>query len=272
VLAIITATRYQQAAESDTDHSSSAMAASNLANCYTSGWGTEVDLPEAARWLERAVALGEGHCAFDLGGRYEAARGVPRDLAKAFALYKFAAGLGNPRATFNVANCLRNGWGCDVNAEAAVLLYTLAAHNGVPQARGELIKMQMAANLHEQMQKAEAAEKLGRKYEFDRGALQRIQTDATAFDELSGKAVMFQGAAGIDVDGLINATGGVTPLGVAGARLCCFGGGLGCAGRVPRPLSFFEKIIPCFLCSQYLETLPKRWPRSPLRICTPTRC
>jgi TPR repeat protein len=131
--------RYIQAAESDSDHSASAVAANNLSNCYTSGWGTEVNLPEAARWLERAVALGDGSAAFNLGNRYEHARGVPCSVERAFELYKMAASLGNPRATFNVANCLRNGWGCDVNEEAAVLLYALAAQNGVPQARGEFL-------------------------------------------------------------------------------------------------------------------------------------
>eukprot|EP00035_Acanthoeca_spectabilis_P002131 m.85304 g.85304 ORF g.85304 m.85304 type:complete len:916 (-) comp11373_c0_seq1:115-2862(-) len=203
---------YELAAMSETDNKAAAMAAGNLANCYTQGWGTEVNLPEAARWLKRAVDLGSSEAAFDLGGRHENGRGVPRDMAKAFALYKVAAAQGEPRATFNVANCLRNGWGCDVNPEAAVLLYTISANNGVPQARGELLKMQMAAVLDKELKKVKAAEERGEKVDFDADKLAKLAKDAKEYQDLDRKAARFQGQDGIDVEGLINLTRGITPM------------------------------------------------------------
>eukprot|EP00035_Acanthoeca_spectabilis_P004984 m.108764 g.108764 ORF g.108764 m.108764 type:complete len:1183 (+) comp12821_c0_seq1:234-3782(+) len=196
---------YKLAALSDSDRRGSAVAANNLANCYTQGWGTEVDLPEAARWLLRAASLGDCAAAFQLGSRYETGHGIPVDWPAAFSFYKIAAALGDPRATFNAANCLKHGWGTDVNPEAAWMLYIIAAQGGVPRARVQVDSISSDPTWR-RLRDGEVAAGA----EVDLKA-QRAR-DNRALDAIHRKAFEFQGPDGLDIEGLINHTLGLSPL------------------------------------------------------------
>mmetsp|Transcript_4424 Transcript_4424/g.11235 ORF Transcript_4424/g.11235 Transcript_4424/m.11235 type:complete len:843 (+) Transcript_4424:58-2586(+) len=129
------------------DTRASPAAAQNLCNCYTNGWGVEVNLAEAASWLERAAKLGSAEAMFDLGYRYERGQGLPADMKLALACYASAADSGHPLAIFNTANCLKNGWGSAPDPAAAAELFQIAAELGVTEAKREIAKMEATDRL-----------------------------------------------------------------------------------------------------------------------------
>lgn len=213
--------RYKDAASLDRSPKEAAVAAVNLANCYTQGWGTDLDLPEAARWLERAVFLGNAEAALDLGVRYEDGAGVVRNMERAFELYKRSAILGNPFAAFNVANCLRNGWGCDCNFDAAVRMYAYAAQVGVRPASEELEKLKAGAEIGAALRKSGAERPPvlagvpdGALPSLDDADLKQLKRDLKLIQSL-GTAGIFRGAKGTFVDELMQTVYAITPLSAA---------------------------------------------------------
>jgi TPR repeat protein len=62
-----------------------------IAGMYRFGEGRRVDLPNAARWYQRAADLGEAIAQLNLGEMYMLGLGVPRDAARAHLWLTLAA-------------------------------------------------------------------------------------------------------------------------------------------------------------------------------------
>ena len=73
-----------------------------LAIAYAEGVGTTKDLPEAARWFERAAALGAVNSQFNLAVLYERGMGVQQSLTTAYKWYAVAASQGDHEAEARV--------------------------------------------------------------------------------------------------------------------------------------------------------------------------
>ncbi|HVI28708.1 tetratricopeptide repeat protein [Hansschlegelia sp.] len=101
-----------------------------LGRAYERGWGTRVDLQEAARCYERAAALGEPWALFNLADLTLGGRGRKADPVAAYALYERAAAAGIAKA-FNMMGLLReSGEGAPRDAALAKTLFRHAAEGG----------------------------------------------------------------------------------------------------------------------------------------------
>ena len=70
---------------------------------YTDGVGTDRDLAAAAKWYERAAALGFAPAQYRIGNFYEKGHGIAQDPAKAATWYELAANNGNVISMHNLA-------------------------------------------------------------------------------------------------------------------------------------------------------------------------
>lgn len=75
---------------------------------------------EAAKWLEKAAAMGHKYAQYSLAGLYYRGQGVKQNYMKAYELYECSAKQGNPYAGYALAKMLRDGTGVRKNA---VLVY-----------------------------------------------------------------------------------------------------------------------------------------------------
>jgi localization factor PodJL len=87
----------------DAAHNGDGSAAYEIAVRFAEGRGVATNLPEAARWFERAAQAGFAAAQFRLGSLYEKGQGVKKDLDKARENYLAAAAQGNAKAMHNLA-------------------------------------------------------------------------------------------------------------------------------------------------------------------------
>ena len=106
--------------------------------------GEQVDVVQAAKWLELAAAHGEPVAQYRLGIMYAKGIGVRADAAKAFHWYEAAAKSGNRKAMQNLAIDCVQGRGTAKDPVRAVRWFTQAAELGLVDAQFNL------AVLHEQ--------------------------------------------------------------------------------------------------------------------------
>ena len=102
-------------------------AQSNLAGCYASGRGIDLDWPLAAMWFQRAAEAGDAAAACSLGALYAEGKGVFRDGTAAAYWFHKAAKQGLHSAMFNIALCYEQGTGCEPDPIKAVFWYVKAA-------------------------------------------------------------------------------------------------------------------------------------------------
>lgn len=74
---------------------------------------------EAAKWLEKASAMGHKYAQYSLAGLYYRGQGVKQNYMKAYELYECSAKQGNPYAEYALAKMLRDGIGVRKNAVLA---------------------------------------------------------------------------------------------------------------------------------------------------------
>jgi localization factor PodJL len=87
----------------DAAHNGDGSAAYEIAVRFAEGRGVATNMPEAARWFERAAQAGFATAQFRLGSLYEKGQGVKKDLEKAKQNYLAAAAQGNAKAMHNLA-------------------------------------------------------------------------------------------------------------------------------------------------------------------------
>jgi TPR repeat protein len=74
-------------------------AQSNVANCYSQGWGTPVDKEKYVYWLQKASEQGHGQACYNLANGYlDGTGGLPVDKEKAVEYYKKAVEAGYEKA------------------------------------------------------------------------------------------------------------------------------------------------------------------------------
>ncbi|MBN9072258.1 MAG: SEL1-like repeat protein [Rhizobiales bacterium] len=105
---------------------------------YSEGRGTKADNAKAAKWYERAAALGLAPAQYRIGNMYEKGVGVTRDLAKAKTWYQMAAQQGNASAMHNLAVLFAMGADGSADNESAVRWFTRAAELGVKDSQFNL--------------------------------------------------------------------------------------------------------------------------------------
>ncbi len=105
---------------------------------FAEGRGVPVDLPEAARWFERAAAKGLAPAQFRYGSLLEKGRGVKKDLAQARRLYLAAAAAGNAKAMHNLAVLYAEGVDSKPDYTAAAQWFRKAAERGIPDSQFNL--------------------------------------------------------------------------------------------------------------------------------------
>ncbi len=105
---------------------------------YAEGHGVPVDLPEAARWFERAAAKGLAPAQFRYGSLLEKGRGVKKDLSRARRLYLAAAAAGNAKAMHNLAVLYAEGVDSKPDYAAAAQWFQKAAEHGIPDSQFNL--------------------------------------------------------------------------------------------------------------------------------------
>ena len=74
---------------------------------------------EAAKWLEKAAAMGHKYAQYSLAGLYYRGQGVKQNYMKAYELYERSAKQGNPYAGYALAKMRRDGTGVRKNAVLA---------------------------------------------------------------------------------------------------------------------------------------------------------
>jgi TPR repeat protein len=82
-------------------------AQNNVANCYESGKGTEINLNKAALWYGEVAKQGDADAQCKLGSFYEYGRGVAQDFEQAKLWYKKSVANGCGQAKFNLDELLK---------------------------------------------------------------------------------------------------------------------------------------------------------------------
>ncbi len=101
-----------------------------IAMLYQNGLGVARDLPEAARWYQKAVDGGHSGAPAALSAMYEKGEGVAADPAQALKLARQSAELDNAPGIFQLAHCLVMGVGTAPNEAEALPLYRKLADKG----------------------------------------------------------------------------------------------------------------------------------------------
>ena len=110
----------------------------NVALMLGKGLGVAQDLPQAAKWYERAAQGGDDDAKVNLGLMYAAGEGVQRDYARAAQLYREAAANGNGMALNNLGAAYLKGEGVERNDAEALRLFNKAAEQDVAAAQNTL--------------------------------------------------------------------------------------------------------------------------------------
>ncbi|MBX6425034.1 MAG: SEL1-like repeat protein [Variibacter sp.] len=113
-------------------------AAYEIATRYAEGRGVMVNLPEAARWFERAAAHNLAPAQYRLGSLYEKGQGVKKDLDKARRLYRAAADSGNGKAMHNLAVLYAEGVDGKPDFKLAAHWFRKAAERGIADSQYNL--------------------------------------------------------------------------------------------------------------------------------------
>jgi localization factor PodJL len=122
----------------DAAHNGNASAAYEIAVRFAEGRGVAANLPEAARWFERAAQAGLAPAQFRLGSLYEKGQGVKKDIDKARQNYLAAAAQGNAKAMHNLAVLYAEGFTGKPDFAAAVQWFQKAADYGVADSQYNL--------------------------------------------------------------------------------------------------------------------------------------
>jgi len=113
-------------------------AAHEVALRYAEGKGVTADLPEAAKWYERAAQGGIVPAMFRLGTLYEKGTGVTKNFDTARRYYAMAAERGNAKAMHNLAVLEADGGGNGANYRSASAWFHKAAMRGVADSQFNL--------------------------------------------------------------------------------------------------------------------------------------
>ena len=105
---------------------------------YAEGRGTKADLPEAAKWYERAAEAGFAPAQYRIGNFYEKGTGTDRDIVKAKTWYQMAAEQGNASAMHNLAVLFAMGADGTTDNESAGRWFIKAAELGVKDSQFNL--------------------------------------------------------------------------------------------------------------------------------------
>jgi MYND finger/Sel1 repeat len=119
----------------------SATAQDNLGDCYQHGWGTAVDMDEAAKCYERAASAGFALSQYKLGLILTGASGpssVPADPDRAFALLSAAANQGYGPAQLAVGRAYEEGLGVPRSLEQSAFWTRKAAMQDDTEAQRNL--------------------------------------------------------------------------------------------------------------------------------------
>jgi|GEM_PF-1021933 len=108
----------------------SAYAALWIGNFHKRGLGVAVNLPEAAKWYERAGGMGSVNAQFNLGLMHKEADGIPRNLVKARELFEKAAAAGEPSSMTELGHMYLTGQGVPLDQAKARKYYETAANLG----------------------------------------------------------------------------------------------------------------------------------------------
>ena len=113
-------------------------AAHEVALRYAEGKGVAANLPEAAKWYERAAQGGVVPAMFRLGTLYEKGSGVTKNIETARRYYTSAAERGNAKAMHNLAVLEADGGGNGANYRSASAWFHKAAMRGVADSQFNL--------------------------------------------------------------------------------------------------------------------------------------
>lgn len=113
-------------------------AAHEVALRYAEGKGVAANLPEAARWYDRAAQGGVVPAMFRLGTLYEKGTGVTKNFDTARRYYTMAAERGNAKAMHNLAVLEADGGGNGANYRSASAWFHKAAARGVADSQFNL--------------------------------------------------------------------------------------------------------------------------------------
>ena len=110
-------------------------AAYELAEAYTNGIGTAVNLEEGGKWLQRATELEEPRAFFFLGANFAAGVGVEQDLEQAAYYFGEAALRGHIEAQYRLGEAFAEGKGVPKDLPWAMRWYGRAAYKGHNEAQ-----------------------------------------------------------------------------------------------------------------------------------------
>jgi localization factor PodJL len=113
-------------------------AAYEVAVRFADGRGVPANLPEAARWFERAASRGLAPAEFRFASMLEKGQGVKKDLAAARRLYFAAAAKGNAKAMHNLAVLYAEGVDGKPDYPTAVKWFRKAARHGIADSQYNL--------------------------------------------------------------------------------------------------------------------------------------
>jgi localization factor PodJL len=113
-------------------------AAHEVALRYAEGKGVAANLPEAAKWYDRAAQGGVVPAMFRLGTLYEKGTGVTKNFDTARRYYTMAAERGNAKAMHNLAVLEADGGGNGANYRSASAWFHKAAMRGVADSQFNL--------------------------------------------------------------------------------------------------------------------------------------
>jgi localization factor PodJL len=113
-------------------------AAYEVAVRYAEGRGVPSNLPEAARWYQRAAAKGITLAQFRYASFLEKGQGVKKDLPAARRLYLAAAAKGNAKAMHNIAVLYAEGVDGKPDYATAAQWFQKAAQHGVADSQYNL--------------------------------------------------------------------------------------------------------------------------------------
>ena len=113
-------------------------AAYEIALRFSEGRGVPLNLPEAARWFERAASKGLAPAQFRYASMLEKGQGVKKDLIQARDLYLAAAAKGNAKAMHNLAVLYAEGIESKPDYGTAVKWFREAAERGVADSQYNL--------------------------------------------------------------------------------------------------------------------------------------
>ncbi|WP_119307115.1 peptidoglycan-binding protein [Cohaesibacter haloalkalitolerans] len=119
-------------------NSGNTLAQFELGRRYTVGDGVEVNLPEAAKWFEKAANLNMAQAQYSLANLYEKGQGVKKDLQVARLWYQRAADQGNVKSMHNLAVLYAEGGLGQPDFNEAAQWFLKAADHGLKDSQYNL--------------------------------------------------------------------------------------------------------------------------------------